>query len=152
MDFTVIRVWDWRSAVAKVVEGGAADSSAAEAAGSGSCGSWEYVDRQANRRGPFSNFQMRQWWERKMLPPDLCIRPHFSGSSSSEKGQEFRPVADVFQEAPAPFAPGWSPRVQSKEEEWHECGECGRQRLEGWSARGQWYCSHCWRKWDPPKD
>merc|ERR1719446_1034225 len=44
-DFSTMRVWDWRSAVAKADETtGAETSQAREAAELGSCGSWEYLD------------------------------------------------------------------------------------------------------------
>eukprot|EP00933_Yihiella_yeosuensis_P064405 TRINITY_DN67773_c0_g1_i1.p1 TRINITY_DN67773_c0_g1~~TRINITY_DN67773_c0_g1_i1.p1 ORF type:complete len:327 (+),score=43.89 TRINITY_DN67773_c0_g1_i1:71-1051(+) len=151
-DFNAMRVWDWRSAVAKIAEGSSDSkaSSAVEVADAGSCGCWQYLDPKENSRGPFSNFQMRQWWEKKMLPPDLKIRPYFPGKKSDEK---FRPVVEVFENAPAPFAPGYSPRASTTETEgeFHMCAECGRQRLEGWSARGNWYCVTCWKKWEVSK-
>lgn len=143
-DFNIMRVWDWRSAVAAVKEGQKASS--VEAADTGSCGCWEYLDPEGICRGPFSNWQMRQWWERKMLPPDLRIRA-YDATAGCRDGELFRLVAEEFEDAPAPFAPGFSPRAQEREVSWQECAQCHRQRSEGWSARGQWFCSACWRKW-----
>jgi len=136
----VLRVWDWRSAVTKLEEGGTE-----VAAENGSCGCWEYLDPKSVCRGPFSNWQMQQWWEHKMLPPDLQIRPFERKGGETE--QQFRPVWEVFADAPKAFAPGWMPSAANAEIEFHTCAECFRQRTEGWSARGKWYCSNCWRKW-----
>merc|ERR1712003_465055 len=77
-DYSVLRVWDWHSAVAKIDESNASDAAevATEAAEKGSCGCWEYVDSKGVQRGPFSNALMRQWWLAKFLPHDLLIRPY----------------------------------------------------------------------------
>lgn len=158
-NFKVLRVWDWRSAVAQLDEGAGTSSSAVEAADSGNIGCWEYLDPEGVLRGPFSHWQMRQWFERKMLPPALRIRPYVPGGSAPKGGyanksrsnEDFRPVPDVFADAPSPFAPGWSPRATNSEDQFQVCAECGRQRLEGWNARGNWYCSTCWRKWEAAK-
>jgi len=150
-DYNAMRVWDWRSAVAAVsslhTEG---LQTQVDAASSGSCGSWEYLDFEDVCRGPFSNWQMRQWWERKMVPESLRVRPYNPEAARSEKGSTlpFRPVHEVFEDAPAPFAVGWSPRAADLEQEWKECSQCRRHRLEGWHAYGQWYCTACWKKWD----
>jgi len=148
-DFNVLRVWDWRSAVAKV-EGPGSGTAAVEAADSGNIGCWEYLDARQTRQGPFSNFQMRQWWEMKMLPPSIRVRPYFAdrGSNGRASEEDYRLAVEVFADAPAPFAPGWSPRAKTIDGDFQVCAECGRQRLEGRSARGQWYCSTCWRKWE----
>lgn len=152
--YSTMRVWDWRSAVARLEEGGPeAVRAAAEA---GSCGCWEYLDGQDVRRGPFSNWQMRQWWDRRMLPPNLLVRPYDALASSADKwasdndqeGAEFRPVEEVFQHAPQPFAPGWSPRTTDQDAEWRRCAQCKRKRWEGRAAHGEWYCATCWRRWD----
>ena len=37
---------------------------------------WEYLDIKSIRHGPFSNWQMRQWYEHKMVPPTMMIRPY----------------------------------------------------------------------------
>jgi len=153
-EFSTMRVWDWRSAVSRAAEAGPeAAAIAAEAADTGSCGCWEYLDNSGTRRGPFSNWQMRQWWERKMLPQNLRIRPYDAAASvgdrgAADEGPEFRQVQDVFQEAPAPFAPGHSPRATDKEADWKRCAQCNRKRWEGWSAHGEWYCATCWRRWE----
>mmetsp|Transcript_129476 Transcript_129476/g.360670 ORF Transcript_129476/g.360670 Transcript_129476/m.360670 type:complete len:343 (-) Transcript_129476:196-1224(-) len=152
--FSAMRVWDWRSAVARAAEGGAeASMLAAEAASTGSCGCWEYLDHRDIRRGPFSNWQMRQWWERKMFPPDLRIRPYDAAATVADKedgeepGMPFLFVEEVFQDAPSAFAPGFSPRATDGEADWKRCSQCGRRRWEGWSASGEWYCATCWRRW-----
>lgn len=165
---SAMRIWDWRSAVGRAEDGGA--KALAEAADTGSCGCWEYLDNTHIRRGPFSNWQMRQWWERKMLPPTLRIRPYDAaatladrsgegigaegdasaggaGDGSGKGGEEFKPVAEVFKDAPAPFAPGYSPRTTDQDAEAQKCAQCQRKRWDGWSAHGQWYCANCWRKW-----
>lgn len=147
----VLRVWDWRSAVAQLDEGAVASTSAAEAADSGNIGCWEYLDPEGVRRGPFSHWQLRQWFERKMLPLGLRIRPYVPGGYASSSHEDFKTVSAVFADAPCPFAPGWSPRATTSEGQFQVCTECGRQRLEGWSARGNWYCSACWRKWEAVK-
>lgn len=136
----VLRVWDWRSAISRAEESG----TAAEA---GSCGCWEYLDPKSICRGPFSNWQMQQWWEHQMLPPDLEVRPFLRKDGDEGHQQPFRPVTEVFADAPKPFAPGWMPLTVAEDGGFQTCAECGRQRLEGWSARGKWYCSNCWRKW-----
>eukprot|EP00927_Polykrikos_kofoidii_P052048 TRINITY_DN45810_c0_g1_i1.p1 TRINITY_DN45810_c0_g1~~TRINITY_DN45810_c0_g1_i1.p1 ORF type:complete len:344 (+),score=62.99 TRINITY_DN45810_c0_g1_i1:97-1128(+) len=163
-DFTPIRLWDWRSAVAQVKAGNAqATESAERAASSGTCGSWQYLDGKGVHRGPFSHGMMRDWWERRMLPTDLKIRPYDPVAVAAEKAAltttgevampayDFRLVVDVFAAAPAPFAPGWSPRAAKQEAEvgdFNECDQCGRSRLEGWSGGGKWYCAACWKRWE----
>ncbi|CAJ1406387.1 unnamed protein product [Effrenium voratum] len=145
--FDVLRVWDWRSAVAKLEEGGPEHEQAAE---SGSCACWEYLDPKGLCRGPYSNWQMQQWWEHGMLPRELRIRafqPKRGEDEGLEGEEDFRPVLEVFEDAPSPFAPGWSPELTAAEGVWNRCAQCHRKRLDGWSARGQWYCSNCWRKW-----
>eukprot|EP00434_Breviolum_minutum_P035156 symbB.v1.2.031119.t1/scaffold3577.1/size53849/8 len=149
--FDVLRVWDWRSAVSKLEEGGQAEQ--AEAADAGNCGCWEYLDPRQVCRGPYSNWQMQQWWDHEMLPRDLLIRPFQpKGGGDAEGGdsgpdEEFRPVLEVFAEAPKAFAPGWSPEARKNPTEFHCCAQCRRRRVDGWSAGGQWYCANCWRKW-----
>eukprot|EP00913_Durusdinium_trenchii_P024962 g23429.t1 len=147
--FDVLRVWDWRSAVSKLEEGPAEQEQAADA---GNCGCWEYLDPRKLCRGPYSNWQMQQWWDHGMLPRDLQIRPFRpkTGDAGEEGGfqAEFRPVLEVFADAPKPFDPGWSPTLALKDDVFYRCAQCRRQRLDGWSARGQWYCSNCWRRWD----
>lgn len=151
-DFSVLRVWDWRSAISSAQSGGASGSTAST--DTGSCGSWEYLDNQDTRRGPFSNWQMRQWWEHKLLPPDLRVRPYdavaaVQGAARTSEVASFRCVSEVFADAPAPFAAGWSPRATcaDAQADWHKCEECGRDRVEGWSAHGKWYCTICWKRW-----
>merc|ERR1711918_99370 len=101
---------------------------------------------------------MRAWWERKMLPSTLRIRAYDAAATLAEKAgagsdeRSFRLVADVFADAPAPFAPGWSPRVTDHDTELRKCAECGRHRIEGWCARGQWYCVNCWKNWEKEKN
>mmetsp|Transcript_295 Transcript_295/g.822 ORF Transcript_295/g.822 Transcript_295/m.822 type:complete len:391 (+) Transcript_295:16-1188(+) len=162
-DFNAMRVWDWRSAVPRAVEtsstggGTEAETAMPTAAQTGSCGCWEYLDNDDVRRGPFSHAQMRQWWELDMFPRDLRIRPYDAAAVVGHKEWEvaedgtgedvFRPVEEVFSNAPAAFAPGWSPRVTDQEGEWRKCAQCRRKRWEGWSAHGEWYCSACWRRW-----
>mmetsp|Transcript_2680 Transcript_2680/g.7531 ORF Transcript_2680/g.7531 Transcript_2680/m.7531 type:complete len:349 (-) Transcript_2680:195-1241(-) len=152
---SALRVWDWRSAVASVHEGvGEGNATAAEAAESGSCGCWEYLDNDGARQGPFSHWQMRQWWERSMLPGNLPIRPYDAAAVAVEKGTRegasaaFLPVLEVFRDAPAPFAAGWTPRATDQDAEWRRCAHCNRRRWEGWTAEGQWYCAACWRRWE----
>merc|ERR1712129_203479 len=150
-DFSTMRLWDWRSAI-----GSTAESSNVEAAELGSCGCWEYLDGKEVLRGPFSNWQMREWWARSMFPRTLRIRGYYTSSSRQGKserdaagGPEFLRVDEVFAHAPEPFAAGWSPRAaQEPEGEQHDCAECGRKRWEGWSARGNWYCVSCWKRWE----
>ncbi|CAK9083570.1 Hypothetical protein (Fragment), partial [Durusdinium trenchii] len=105
--FDVLRVWDWRSAVSKLEEGPAEQEQAADA---GNCGCWEYLDPRKLCRGPYSNWQMQQWWDHGMLPRDLQIRPFRpkTGDAGEEGGfqAEFRPVLEVFADAPKPFDPG----------------------------------------------
>mmetsp|Transcript_29927 Transcript_29927/g.93018 ORF Transcript_29927/g.93018 Transcript_29927/m.93018 type:complete len:340 (-) Transcript_29927:208-1227(-) len=152
--FSAMRVWDWRSAIARAAEAGEEGSMlAVEAASSGSCGCWEYLDHKDVRRGPFSNWQMRQWWERRMLPTDLRIRPYDAAAIAEREtpeedfGPPFRSVEAVFQDAPSPFAAGFSPRATDQEADCKRCAQCGRRRWEGWTARGEWYCVMCWKRW-----
>lgn len=142
--FDVLRVWDWRSAVSRLEDGGPAEQEqAAEAADAGNCGCWEYLDPQQICRGPYSNWQMQQWWDHKMLPRELQIRPFQpkTGAGEGDSWEDFRPVMEVFADAPSPFAPGWSPEVTLKGTEFHRCAQCRRQRVDGWSARGEWHGS-----------
>jgi len=121
---------------------------------SGNCGSWEYLDKKDVCRGPFSNAMMRQWWELRMLPGSLRIRPYSANGRPAEKDTAssaevvalFRRVAQVFEDAPAPFAPGWSPRATDQESQWNTCAQCQRSR---WTTRSgdYWYCAACWKKW-----
>lgn len=163
--FSALRLWDWRSVVAHAMTV-PADSEAllAEAAmESGSCGSWEYIDSKGVRQGPFSNWQMRQWWERKWLPPDLRIRPYSveqavrhnknrTCESQGEEGDEtdFVPVNQVFDPSDC-FAAGSSPRFGKGEATWQACAHCQRNRWEGWGSNGRWYCITCWAKWKSGK-
>jgi len=157
--YSAMRVWDWRSAVARAREEGATGDAAAllaEAASSGSCGCWEYLDNSGIHRGPFSNWQMRQWWEHGMLPGSLKVRPYDAATTAAGRGPEggtegdgFVPVLELFAKAPAPFAAGWSPRATDQEAEWKKCGQCGRKRWEGWSANNdEWFCANCWKRWE----
>ncbi|CAK9066345.1 unnamed protein product [Durusdinium trenchii] len=84
--FDVLRVWDWRSAVSKLEEGPAEQEQAADA---GNCGCWEYLDPRKLCRGPYSNWQMQQWWDHGMLPRDLQIRPFRpkTGDAGEEGGR-----------------------------------------------------------------
>jgi len=93
-----------------------------------------------------------------MFPKNLRIRAYDPAAAAASKqwgtgdSISFKPVDEAFADAPEPFAAGWSPRAaQEPEGQWRDCAECGRQRLEGWSARGQWYCTNCWEKWDTAK-
>uniref|UniRef100_A0A7S2QMM8 GYF domain-containing protein n=1 Tax=Zooxanthella nutricula TaxID=1333877 RepID=A0A7S2QMM8_9DINO len=110
------------------------------------------MDNTGVRRGPFSHWQMRQWWERKMLPQDLKIRPYDAArmlgqvERTDDSEDQFRAVEEVFADAPAAFAPGWSPATTDAEGVWRRCGQCRRNRWEGWSGGGVWYCSACWRR------
>lgn len=144
-DFSAMRVWDWRSAVSSVEAGGA--KAALDAADSGSIGCWQYLDNQEICRGPFSNWQMRQWWELKMLPPDLRIRPYDAAAACEHREGDWATVLEHFAGAPEPFAPGWSPRATEQEGTWHKCAQCNRRRWEGWEAHGEWYCAMCWKRW-----
>merc|ERR1712039_569382 len=91
-----------------------------------------------------------------MLPPSLRIRPYDAAATASkatsadntEEDAGFVLVADYFQDAPAPFAPGWTPKATDADATWQKCTECNRSRWEGWSAHGKWYCANCWRKWE----
>lgn len=155
-DYTALRVWDWRSVVTQAEENGSCMVDAVEAGG---CGSWEYLDAKGVVRGPFSNWQMREWWERRMFPSDLRIRPYVADLACREGANRddpdsFRPVAEAFAEAPAPFASSHSPEAAATatDADWQECADCGRKRLEGWSARGQWYCAVCWKRWETKDD
>lgn len=158
--FSAMRVWDWRSAVSRAHELGNEEGNrlAEEAAASGSCGCWEYLDHKDIRRGPFSNWQMRQWWDRKMFPRDLRIRPYDAAAAADshnpeeDSGPPFELVDHVFEDAPSPFAAGFSPRATDQQAEWHRCAQCGRRRWEGWEARGEWYCVMCWRRWQSKDD
>lgn len=150
-EFSVLRIWDWRSAIASIEQGGT-DIVAADVADKGSIECWEYLDNQDVRRGPFSNWQMLQWWESKMLPPNLRIRPYDAAvaaeRSSPDDGNEgFVLAAAFFQDAPTPFATGFAPKATDAQATWQKCMECGRNRWEGSSAYGNWYCANCWRKW-----
>lgn len=153
-DFSAMRVWDWRSAVSSVQEGGAAGVKAAQdAAEAGSIGCWEYLDHQDICRGPFSNWQMQQWWERKMLPADLRIRPYDAAAAAGHRqAQEFTSLREYFAAAPQPFAPGWSPAATEQEGEFKKCAQCNRKRWEGWTAHGEWYCTMCWKRWQKRED
>lgn len=147
-DFSAMRVWDWRSAISSIEAGAAGVNAAMEAADVGSCGCWEYLDNQDILRGPFSNWQMRQWWQHGMLPADLRIRPFDAATASNKvKQEDFNSVQEAFSDAPEPFAAGWSPRAKEPEGEWHKCAQCNRKKWEGWSAHGEWYCLMCWKRW-----
>mmetsp|Transcript_20420 Transcript_20420/g.47618 ORF Transcript_20420/g.47618 Transcript_20420/m.47618 type:complete len:338 (+) Transcript_20420:62-1075(+) len=161
-DYNTMRVWDWRSAVAPVeFLLRDAEERVHEAADSGKCGAWEYLDGKGEVRGPFSTWQMRQWWERKMLPPELKVRqfrPNLAknnnnaggdGSNTLKEAEPFNLVTHLWQ-APVPaFAPGLSPRNAGEgRETFTQCQQCNRKRCEGWSTRGgEWYCISCWNKW-----
>jgi len=152
-DFSAMRVWDWRSAMSSVQDGGDGLKAAMEAANAGSCGCWEYIDNEKITRGPFSNWQMQQWWQRKMLPHDLQIRPYDAAAAvGNREPPQFKTIGDYFAAAPEPFAPGWTPPATEQEGEWHKCAQCNRKRWEGWSAHGQWYCAMCWRRWQKSED
>mmetsp|Transcript_147666 Transcript_147666/g.256299 ORF Transcript_147666/g.256299 Transcript_147666/m.256299 type:complete len:95 (+) Transcript_147666:3-287(+) len=94
-----------------------------------------------------------------MFPRDLRIRPYDAAATASERDGaendvEFKWVEEVFKDAPAAFAAGWSPRAGTHlDAQWQKCGQCGRKRWEGWSTRsGEWYCVACWRKWQTKDD
>jgi len=150
--FSAMRVWDWRSVISSIEWNSGERSDAVAAADLGSCGCWEYLDFQGVQRGPFSNWQMRQWWEENMLPEDLQIRPYDARVSVAEKGgakcTDFRVLTEWFKDAPTVFAPGFSPRGGTDlDAKWKRCSRCGRSRWEGWPLGESWYCAACWHRW-----
>lgn len=152
-DFSAMRVWDWHSAVSSVQEGDAGLKATLEAADAGSCGCWEYLDNQNICRGPFSNWQMQQWWKRRMLPAGLQIRPYDAAAAVGHRQPaEFSILSEYFATATEPFAPGWSPCATEQEGEWKKCAQCNRKRWEGWTAQGEWYCAMCWKRWQKRED
>lgn len=50
---------------------------------------WYYLDPTSVMHGPYSADQMRNWWEKKLFPPDLKI-------SQRSDVDSLRPVSEVF--------------------------------------------------------
>ena len=46
---------------------------------------WEYIDDEGVQRGPFCNWQMRDCWQKRMLPKSLDIRPCDARASANRK-------------------------------------------------------------------
>ena len=74
----------------------------------------EYIDDEGEQRGPFSNSEMRQWWEERNLPEDLQLRPCdarvLANTKTRNRHIAFRIVKWWSEDAPAVFATEFAPR------------------------------------------
>ena len=76
---------------------------------------WEYIDDAGVQRGPFTNSEMKDWWEKLMLSKNLHIRPCDSRVSANiKRGSRqvaFHILKDWFKDASTVFATEFSPRA-----------------------------------------
>lgn len=152
-NFNAMRVWDWQTAVCCADEANHDEKVTADAANTGSCGSWEYLDPTGKRQGPFSNWQMGAWWRRNMLPPETMVRPYDAALANATavgeefQGAEFTPINKLFDGEEA-FAPSFTPHAADLKANWQPCQQCWRDRQQGKSFNGKWYCATCWIDWE----
>ena len=73
---------------------------------------WEYIYDEGVQRGPFCNWQMRDWWQKRMLPKNLDIRPCDARASANRKRGDsqvaFRTLKGWFEDVSTVFATEFS--------------------------------------------